>query len=91
MTLPVYLPHEGDQMAKHWIKNALKNGRGKLHQHLGVAQGEKIPPEKLAAAKHSKNPTVRREAALAHTLSGMHKKKPETHSRSGMAHSLYNT
>jgi hypothetical protein len=79
-------------MAKtHWIKNALKSGKGKLHQHLGVPQGENIPEDKLAAAKHSKNPTIRREAALAHTLSGMHKKKPETHSSKSMIHSLYNT
>ena len=78
-------------MAKHWIKNAIGKNKGALHRHLNVPEGEKIPPEKIAAAKHSKNPTVRREAALAHTLSGMHKKKKETPTRSGLAHSLYNT
>lgn len=65
-------------MAKKWIANAVKN-KGALHSHLGVPQGEKIPAEKLAAAKHSKNPTIRREAALAHTLSGFHHKKLEHH------------
>lgn len=58
-----------------WIANAVKNGKGKLHQHLGVPEGEKIPQEKLEAAMNSKNPTIRREAALAHTLSGFHHKK----------------
>lgn len=75
---------------KHWIANAVKNGKGALHRHLNVPEGEKIPPEKLSAARHSKNPTIRREAALAHTLSGLHhKKEPET--RHSLAHSLYNT
>lgn len=62
-------------MGKHWIANAVKNGKGKLHQHLGVPEGEKIPEAKLAAARHSKNPTIRREAALARTLSGFKKDK----------------
>ena len=64
-------------MAK-WIANATKN-KGALHKHLGVDPGEKIPQDKLEAAKNSKNPTIRREAALAHTLSGFkHKKKAHT-------------
>ncbi len=65
---------------KHWIANATKN-KGALHRHLGVAEGEKIPEEKLAAARNSKNPTVRREANLAATLKGMKhggKKPPMT-------------
>lgn len=57
-----------------WIANAVKN-KGALHRHLGVAEGDKIPQEKLEAAMNSKNPTIRREAALAHTLSGFHHKK----------------
>ncbi len=56
-------------MAKKWIANAVKN-KGGLHRSLGVPEGEKIPAEKLARAKNSKNPRIRREAALAHTLSG---------------------
>ena len=61
-------------MAKHFIKNAIKHP-GALHRHLGVPEGEKIPAEKLSAARNSRNPTVRREAALAHTLSGFHHQK----------------
>lgn len=60
-------------MAQHWIANAVKN-KGALHSHLKVAQGEKIPEEKLRAAQHSKNPAIRREAALAATLKGFHHK-----------------
>lgn len=66
-------------MAKKWIANAIKRP-GALHRALGVPEGEKIPAEKLAAAKHSKNPRIRREAALAHTLSGFHHHKAEHHS-----------
>jgi hypothetical protein len=76
-------------MAKHWIQNAVKN-KGGLHRHLGVPEGEKIPSEKLAAAKNSKNPIIRREAALAHTLSGMgHGKKEHGHSTKHIIKSLY--
>lgn len=55
----------------HWIANAIKRP-GALHRALGVPEGEKIPSSKLEAARHSRNPKIRREAALAHTLSGMH-------------------
>jgi hypothetical protein len=37
-----------------------------------VPQGEKIPAAKLAKARHSENPRVRRMAGLAKTLKGMH-------------------
>lgn len=56
-------------MAAKWIKGATKN-KGALHRNLGVPQGEKIPEKKLEAAKHSDNPTIRKEAALAETLKG---------------------
>lgn len=39
--------------------------KGKLHKALGVPKGQKIPPGKLAKAKHSKSPTVRKEANFA--------------------------
>jgi hypothetical protein len=39
--------------------------KGKLHAALGVPQGQKIPAAKLAAAKKSKNPAVRKEANFA--------------------------
>ena len=38
---------------------------GQLHRDLGVPQGKKIPASKLAAAKNSDNPTVRRRAQFA--------------------------
>jgi len=58
-------------MAEHWIKGAIKRP-GALHRALGVPQGEKIPAAKLAAAKKSENPRLRRQANLAATLKGMH-------------------
>jgi hypothetical protein len=57
-----------------WIANAVKN-HGALHRALGVPEGEKIPEDKLEAAANSRNPKIRREAALAKTLKGFHKKK----------------
>lgn len=38
---------------------------GLLHKKLGVPQGQKIPPGKLAAAKRSKSPALRKEANFA--------------------------
>jgi len=70
---------------KKWIKGAIKHP-GKLHRDLGVPEGEKIPAAKMEAAKHSSNPTVRKEAALAHTLGGMHHKKSSSKS---LQHKLY--
>lgn len=61
-------------MAKKWIDKAIKHP-GALHRALGVPEGEKIPADKMAKAKSSKNPRVRRMAALAHTLGGMHHKE----------------
>lgn len=57
---------------KSWIKGAVADGKGKLHEHLHVKQGEKIPEEKLNAALRSKNPTIRKEANLAKTLKHFH-------------------
>ena len=56
-----------------WISGAIKHP-GALHKKLGVAEGKKIPEKKLESAEHSKNPTERREANLAKTLKGFHKK-----------------
>ena len=52
---------------------------GALHHHLGVPEGDKIPEDKLDMAARSKNPKVRREAALARILSGMKPKKSAPH------------
>lgn len=39
--------------------------RGLLHKKLGVPQGEKIPASKVAAAKKSSSPALRKEATFA--------------------------
>lgn len=39
--------------------------KGKLHAALGVPQGQPIPANKLAAAKKSSSPIVRKEATFA--------------------------
>ncbi len=58
---------------KHkWIKGVVGN---KGARKLGVPEGEKIPEKKIEAAKNSKDPTERKEAALAETLKGFSKKK----------------
>jgi len=68
---------------KKWIQSAIgKEGKGKLHSHLGIPQGEKIPEEKLNEAMHSKNGTIRKEAQLAKTLKHFH---PAAKKKSGAA------
>lgn len=42
-----------------------KSHKGRLHKALGVPEGEKIPADKLAKAKRSKSPAVRKEATFA--------------------------
>lgn len=60
-------------MATKWIQKSIKRP-GALHRALGVAQGSKIPAKKLASAKKSSNPRIRKEASLAQTLKKFHKK-----------------
>jgi len=48
--------------------------KGGLHRALGVPEGEKIPAEKLEAARHSKNEHVKHMANFAHTMMGMNHK-----------------
>ena len=63
-------------MSEKWIQKAIpKAHRGKLHRELGVPEGEKIPAKKLAKAEHSKNPSIRKQANLAHTLKKLRSKK----------------
>ena len=60
---------------KHWVKKKdfhPGGEKGKLHRELGVAEGEKIPADKLAAAEKSKNPEVKRDAIRAKTMEGWH-------------------
>ncbi len=56
----------------NWIAGATKN-KGGLHRSLGVPEGKKILPGKIAAATHSSNPRIRKEANLAKTLGKMHR------------------
>lgn len=56
-------------MAKNFIKGAIKKP-GQLHKDLGVPQGQKIPPGKLAAAAKSKG-KVGQRARFAQTLKGL--------------------
>lgn len=67
-------------MAK-WIQKAIKHP-GALHKKLGVPEGEKIPAKKLAKAAKSKNPTTRKQVALARTLSGLRKSGGRNHGKS---------
>ena len=60
-------------MAKHdaSLYRAMHHLRkGGLHRALGVPEGDKIPAEKIDAAKNSKNEHVRHMANFAHTMSG---------------------
>ena len=47
--------------------------KGKLHRELGIPEGEKIGAKRVAAATHSKNPEIRRDAIRARTMSHWHK------------------
>lgn len=59
---------------KHWIQQATGGShRGALHRALGVPEGQKIPPAKMAQAAKSTNPRIEHMVALAHTLRSMHK------------------
>mgnify|MGYP005820321405 CR=1 FL=1 len=76
-------------MAKKWIKGAIGHP-GALHRDLGVPEGEKIPEDKLRAALHSKDPTIRKRANLAMTLKGMHHDGKKKHrSAAEKRHALY--
>jgi hypothetical protein len=59
-------------MAEKFIQK-MHMKKGKLHRELGVPEGEKIPEKKMAKASKSKNPTIRKEAALAKTLKSFHR------------------
>lgn len=50
--------------------------RGLLHTKLGVPQGQPIPAAKLAAAKQSKSPALRKEATFAQNAKGFNHKRP---------------
>ena len=56
----------------NWIAGAVNKHKGALHRALGIPVSEKIPAQKMAAAKQSANPRIRRMAALAKTLKSFH-------------------
>ena len=47
-----------------------KSHKGLLHKRLGVPQGQHISEAELERAKHSKNPTLRKEATFALNAKG---------------------
>lgn len=55
-----------------WIAGAVKH-KGALRKSLHMKKGENIPEKKLEKAEHSKNPTLRKRAALAETFKKMRK------------------
>lgn len=57
----------------NWIQG-MHMKKGALHSQLGVPSGEKIPASKIESAANSSNPTLRKRAVLAKTLSGFKKK-----------------
>ena len=59
-------------MAKKFIQSAIKKP-GQLHRDLGVPQGKKIPPGKIAAAA-SKGGKIGQRARFAQTLQKLRKK-----------------
>lgn len=58
---------------RNFIQRAIKHPGG-LHKSLGVPQGKKVPAKKMEKALHSSNPTVKKQAVLAKTLSKLRKK-----------------
>jgi hypothetical protein len=57
-------------MARKWIQKATdkmekKGTVGSLHRALGVPEGKKIPSAKMAAAKNSSSPAIRKKANFA--------------------------
>ena len=57
-----------------WIAGATKNN-GALHRALGVPEGQRIPERKLAEARKSRSPVMRKRVALARTLSRLSHRK----------------
>ena len=55
-------------LSQHRVVMHLK--KGGLHRALHVPEGDKIPEEKLEAARNSSNPHIKKMAELAHTMAG---------------------
>lgn len=58
---------------KNFIAEAIKHP-GALRKTLGIKKGKKIPEAALEKAEKSKNPTTRKRANLAETLSKLRPK-----------------
>ena len=67
-----YLRSPQRKRRRHFIQGAIKHP-GALHRALDVPLGQKIPAAKLARARHSGNPDVRRKALFAKKLAGFSK------------------
>lgn len=59
-------------MKKHTSNFHPGGERGKLHRELGIPEDQKIPAGRLASAKHSDNPEIRRDAIRADTMKHWH-------------------
>lgn len=85
---------EGDTMAVSKMGRRYKptpnfkpgGSKGKLHREMGVPEGEKIPPGRLRAATHSKNPEERRDAIRAETMIHKFKHTGRKHAAHTHAH-----
>lgn len=44
--------------------------KGSLHRALGIPEGQKIPPSRIAAAKNSPDPAIRKKATFAQNAAG---------------------
>ena len=67
-------------MAMHNVSlhRALKHlHEGGLHEALHIPAGEKIPEDRLEAARNSKNLHVKKMAEMAHTMEGWSHKKED--------------
>jgi len=58
--------------------NIKPSHKGLLHKDLHVAAGHKIPAAKLQAAKHSRDPAVRKRATFAINAKGFNHKRRRT-------------
>lgn len=72
-------------MSEKWMQKAFSKNPGKLHRALGVKEGEKIPAGKIAEARKSEKPGMRKMVALAKTGAkfGGGRKSKRSPSRSG--------
>lgn len=58
---------------KGWT-SGLDISKGGLHRSLHIPAGQKIPAARLAEAKRSSNPRIRKQATLAETFKHMRSK-----------------